>query len=208
LPTGVFPAIELDRVLATIGQVFPGVIEPCGDVLSAALMNSGPIIHPPLIVMNAGPLEHFGRWDIHNEGTQPSVRRVTDALDAERMAIREGLGYGAPHFPLADHCREDGDEWMYRRKVHSDLTSSGDWREKIDLTHHRYMVEDTKLGLSLMISAAEHANVAVPLTRAFLEIGGRICGEDFMAKGRTLSSLGYGALVRAGLQHFLETGFV
>ena len=30
-------------------------------------------------------------------------RRVTDALDAERIAVREALGYGAPHFPLADH---------------------------------------------------------------------------------------------------------
>ena len=36
-------------------------------------MNAGPVIHPPLILMNAGPLEHFERWDIHNEGTQPST---------------------------------------------------------------------------------------------------------------------------------------
>ncbi len=103
LPTGVFPLRLRDHALAVIGKAFPGVIEPCGDALSAALMNAGPIIHPPLIVMNAGPLEHFDRWDIHKEGTQASIRRVTDALDAERIAIREALGYGAPHFPLADH---------------------------------------------------------------------------------------------------------
>ena len=52
-------------------------------------MNAGPIIHPPLILMNAGPLQHFERWDIHNEGTQPAIRAVTDALDAERVALRE-----------------------------------------------------------------------------------------------------------------------
>ena len=40
-------------------RAFPGVIEPCGDALSGALMNAGPIIHPPLITMNAAPLEHF-----------------------------------------------------------------------------------------------------------------------------------------------------
>ena len=66
----------------------------CGDALSGALMNAGPIIHPPLIIMNAGPLEHFERWDIHKEGTQVSIRRVTDALDDERIAVREALGYG------------------------------------------------------------------------------------------------------------------
>ena len=65
------------------------MIEDCGDALSGALMNAGPIIHPPLITMNAGPLEHFDRWDIHKEGTQVATRRVTDALDAERIAVRE-----------------------------------------------------------------------------------------------------------------------
>ena len=37
-----------------------------------------------------GP-EHFERWDIHAEGTQPSVRAVTNALDAERVRVREAL---------------------------------------------------------------------------------------------------------------------
>src|SRR5271165_947229 len=77
LPTGVLPLRLADRALAVIGAAFPGAVEPCGDALSAALMNAGPIIHPPLIVMNAGPLQHFGRWDIHKEGTQPAIRRVT-----------------------------------------------------------------------------------------------------------------------------------
>ena len=94
LPVGVFPLTSADHALAVIGRAFPGTIEPCGDVLSAALMNAGAIIHPPLIVMNAGPIEHFERWDIHKEGTQAAIRRVTDALDAERIAIR-ALALGA-----------------------------------------------------------------------------------------------------------------
>jgi len=59
LPVGVFPLKDADRALDVISRAFPGVIEPCGDALSGALMNAGPIIHPPLIVMNAGPIEHF-----------------------------------------------------------------------------------------------------------------------------------------------------
>ena len=113
-----------DHALGVIGRAFPGVIEDCGDALSGALMNAGPIIHPPLITMNAAPLEHFERWDIHKEGTQPAVRRVTDALDAERIAVREALGYGAPHFPLADHYAREGEEWMYGRGSHDKLTDS------------------------------------------------------------------------------------
>ncbi len=207
LPVGVFPLDAADHALDVIGGAFPGVIEPCGDALSGALMNAGPIIHPPLIVMNAGPIEHFERWDIHKEGTQASIRRVTDALDAERIAVREALGYGSPHFPLAHHYAREGEIWMYGRGSHDRLTDSGDWREQLILTEHRYMREDLRLGLSFLVSVASLAGVATPLARSFLAIGGAICGEDFLAGGRTLGGLGFGEMGRAGLQRLLHHGF-
>ena len=206
LPVGVFPLKLSEHALAVIGRAFPGVIEPCGDALSGALMNAGPIIHPPLIVMNAAPLEHFDRWDIHKEGTQAAVRRVTDALDTERIAVREGFGYRGPHFPLAHHYAKEGEEWMYGRGSHDRLTDSGDWRERIVLTEHRYMMEDLRLGLSFLVSAAELAGVATPLAKSFLAIGGAICNEDFMRSGRTLASLGLGDLDRDALQRLLRGG--
>lgn len=207
LPTGVFPLRSKKRALAAIGRAFPGVIESCGDALSGALMNAGPIIHPPLITMNAAPLEHFERWDIHKEGTQKSVRRVTDALDGERIAIRKALGYRAPHFPLADHYARSGDEWMYGRGSHDKLTDSGDWREHIVLTEHRYMLEDVRIGLSFLVSVGRLAGVPTPLASAFLSIGAAICGEDFMATGRTLEGLGLGHLDKSGLKALLAKGF-
>ncbi len=205
LPTGVFPRVRSDYALEVIGRAFPRAIIPCGDILSGALMNAGPIIHPPLIVMNAGPIEHFERWDIHKEGTQAAIRRVADQLDAERMTLRESFGYGAPHFPLADHYAKA--EWMYEREAHDTLTDSGDWRERLVLTEHRYMREDVRIGLSFIVSMAELAGVATPLARAFLSIGGAICGEDFMKTGRTRSTLGLDGLSKADLLGLLEKGF-
>jgi opine dehydrogenase len=207
LPVGVFPLCAADHAIGVISRAFPEAIEPCGDALSGALMNAGPIIHPPLIVMNAGPIEHFERWDIHKEGTQAAIRRVTDALDGERIKVREALGYGAPHFPLAHHYAKEGAIWMYGRGSHDRLTDSGDWRERLVLSEHRYMREDLRLGLSFLVSVAELAGVATPLARAFLSIGGAICGEDFSKGGRSLASLGLGSLHRAELQTLLREGF-
>lgn len=207
LPTGVFPLKLADHAFEVIRQAFPGAIEPCGDALSGALMNAGPVIHPPLIVMNAGPLEHFEAWDIHNEGTQPSIRKVTDALDGERMRIREALGYGAPHFPLADHYAKEGDEWMYGRGSHDKLTDSGDWREKIIFAEHRYMLEDVGLGLSLMTSAAALAGVDAPLASGFLAMGSVIVGTDFAREGRPLAKVGLEGMSRAEVQDFLIEGY-
>lgn len=205
LPTGFVPAKNDSYARDIVSQAYPA-IEACEDALSGALMNAGPIIHPPLIMMNAGPLEHFESWDIHNEGTQPSIRRVTDALDAERIKVREALGYGAPHFPLADHYAKDGDEWMYGRGAHDTLTDSGDWREHIVLTEHRYMFEDTRIGLSFFASVGRLAGVETPLVNAFLAIGGAINNQNFYSSGRTLESLGLGALSKQELQTLMQEG--
>jgi opine dehydrogenase len=96
---------------------------------------------------------------------------------------------------------------MYGRDSHDRLTDSGDWRERIVLTEHRYMREDLRLGLSFLVSVAELAGVATPLAKAFLAIGGAICGEDFIDGGRTLASLGLDGLGRDGLQTLLCEGF-
>lgn len=206
LPTGFIPSKNDARARETLRAVYPA-IEPCENALSGALMNAGPIIHPPLIIMNAGPLEHFDRWDIHHEGTQASIRRVTDALDGERILIRETLGYAAPHYPLADHYASEGDEWMYGRGAHEKLTDSGDWREDIDLTSHRYMFEDTRLGLSFLSSIGRWLNIETPLINAFLSIGGAINNTNFYTHGRTLETLGLANLSRDQLGKMLEQGF-
>lgn len=206
LPTGVFPASDADEVIDLLRQVYPSV-EPAGDILSGALMNAGPIIHPPLIMMNAGPLEHFDVWDIHNEGTQPSIRSVTTALDAERIALREALGYGAPHFPLADHYSSDGDEWMYGNSAHKMLTDSGDWREKIVLDTHRYMREDTAIGLSLFASIGRWAGQPMPVTEGLLAIASAIVHEDLYAQGRTFENIGLGDLSPEELTGKLTDGY-
>jgi opine dehydrogenase len=205
LPTGVLPLAESKRALAVIRAAYPRV-EDAGDALSGALMNAGPIIHPPLITMNAGPIEHFDHWDIHNEGTTPAIRRVTDALDAERIAVRAALGYAAPHFPLRDHYDADGDEWMYGNLAHERLVSSGDWRERLVLTEHRYMREDVAYGLAFLVSVADWAGVSAPVARGLLALGSAICGEDFRVTGRTLEDLGLARLDREAMRSLLTEG--
>ena len=202
LPTGVYPARHSALTLDIIRAAYPSV-HPCGDALSGALMNAGPIIHPPLMVMNAAPLQHFDKWDIHSEGTQPAVRAVTDKLDQERIAVREALGYGAPHYPLADHYNND--QWMYG-DAHKKLQKSGDWRENIALHTHRYISEDTELGLAFLASVARWAQVDAPIAQGLLAIVGGFLGRDLRGGERTLEGLGLAGLSRAELQQLLHQG--
>lgn len=202
LPTGVYPANRSADALAVIARAYPSV-HACGDALSGALMNAGPVIHPPLILMNAGPLQHSLTYDIHNEGTQPAVRAVTNALDAERMRLREALGYDAPHYPLADHYTSD--RWMYGN-AHKRLVDSGDWREHIDLHAHRYMTEDTVLGLAFLTSVARWAGVDTPVADGLLAIAGAILGKDLRSGPRTLHAMRLAGHTRAQMRALLESG--
>lgn len=202
LPTGVYPARKATQALAVIQQAYPSV-HGCGDALSGALMNAGPIIHPPLVVMNAAPLQHFERWDIHNEGTQPAVRAVTDRLDQERIRVREALGYRAPHYPLADHYTSD--RWMYG-DAHKKLVKSGDWREHIDLYHHRYVTEDTELGLAFLASVARWAGADAPIAQGLLAVTGGFLGRDLRRGPRTFEAMGLASMTREALQQMLHDG--
>jgi opine dehydrogenase len=202
LPTGVYPARREAEAIAVIREAYPSV-HGCGDALSGALMNAGPVIHPPLMVMNAAPLQHFERWDIHNEGTQPAVRAVTDRLDLERIAVRETLGYVAPHYPLADHYNND--RWMYG-DAHKKLVKSGDWRETIDLHTHRYITEDTELGLAFLASVARWSATDAPIANGLLAIVGGFLGRDLRHGPRTLEGLGLAGLGREALRSQLHEG--
>jgi opine dehydrogenase len=173
-------------------------------MLSAALMNAGPIIHTPLILMNAGPLEHYERWDIHNEGTQPSIRRDRCAGQRAHRAARGPGLQASTYFRLRDHYATD--QWMYG-SAHDKLTESGDWREHIDFTSHRYMREDVEYGLAFLVSVAQWAGVPSPVAAGLLAIGSAVLGKDLRSESpRTLEALGLAQFDRAAMGRLLAQG--
>lgn len=206
LPTGIFPSVKSEYAFKVLKEAYPAV-EPIQDALDGALMNAGPIIHPPLVIMNAGPIEHFDKWDIHDEGTQKSIRKIHTAIDNERIMIRETLGYSAPHFPLADHYNLDGDEWMYGDGAHEVLVDGDDWNEPLDLTTHRYMVEDIKCGLAFIVSLGNWLNVPVPVSTGLLAISSEIVGENLRKTGRTIENLNLYSKTNEELKELLANGF-
>src|SRR6185369_1720067 len=151
LPVGVFPASRTEVALAKIAELFPAA-RPCVDVLDAALTNAGVVIHPPLVLVNAGQID-AGRFDIHAAGTTASARRLIDAVDAERIASRRGLGYPAPHYELATYYDEArAAEGLYGTGARQKLVASGLWSEVVTY-EHRYAREDVTMGLTLFESA-------------------------------------------------------
>ena len=90
--------------------------------------------------------------------------------------------------------------------AHKKLVSSGDWREHIDLYTHRYVAEDTELGLAFLASVARWCGVDAPIANGLLAVTGGFLGRDLRLGPRTLDALGLAGHDRAALQHLLHEG--
>ena len=205
LPLGVFPASRSDVVIARLTELFPAV-RPCADALDVALTNAGPVIHPPLVLLNAGAIDG-GRFDVHAAGTTPSAQRLIDAVDAERVATRRGWGYPAPHYELETYYDEKrAAEGLYGEGAKAKLVESGLWSEILTF-EHRYVTEDVVLGLSLFESAARAAAVATPAVSGLLLIFEALLGRELSGRGRALEHLGLGDFTRREIRAFLREGW-
>jgi opine dehydrogenase len=206
LPVGVFPATRSAETLERVRELYP-VVRPCVDVLDAALTNAGPVIHPPLVLLNAGAIDG-GRFDVHAAGTTPTVRRLIDAVDAERIATRRGLGYPAPHYELATYYdAARATEGLYGAGARDRLVASGLWSETLTF-EHRYVTEDVMLGLGLFASAARTAGVDSPAISGLLSVFGALLDRNLQVGGRALEALGLGDLTRREVRQFFHDGWL
>ena len=205
LPLGVFPAMRTEAALARLRVLYPA-LRPGVDALDAALANAGPVIHPPLVLLNAGPIDD-GRFDIHVAGTTPTVRRLIDAVDAERVATRAGWGYPPPHYELATYYDEArAAEGFYGAGARARVAESRIFDETTGLDH-RYVREDVVLGLALFESAARTVTVDTPAISGLLQIFGVLLAQRLGGGGRALESLGLGDFVLREILALLREGW-
>jgi opine dehydrogenase len=205
LPLGVFPASRTEGTLTRLAELCPS-LRPCADALDAALTNAGPVIHPPLVLLNAGPIDG-GRFDIHAAGTTPSVRRLIDAVDGERVATRQGWGYPPPHYELATYYDEArAAHGLYGAGARAKLVASGLWSEIVTF-EHRYVTEDVALGLTLLESAGRAAGAETPAITGLLLIFRALLGRELSGRGRALEHLGLGDFSRREIRAFLREGW-
>jgi opine dehydrogenase len=205
LPVGVFPASRTKDVLARVRELYPAT-RPCVDAVDVALTNVGPVIHPALVLVNAGAIDR-GAFDIHAAGTTPSARRLIDAVDAERVATRAGWGFPAPHYEMATYYDDArASEGLYGVGAKAKLVASGLWHEVVSF-EHRYVSEDVELGLPLLESAARSVSVASSATSGLLGVFGALLGRPLAGRGRDLDHMGLGELTLREVRELFYEGW-
>lgn len=203
LGMGVFPANKTDWAVELLSDVLDLV--PASNVLEAGFGSINPVIHPPGTVLNAGRIERSkGEFYVYEEGMTPSVARVIDQLDEERLSVAATLGLHP--LPLAEALSSaglgpKGTTWQTLNGSQTLTFIKGPTSLKT-----RYLAEDIPYGLLTWASIADGLGVETPLMDAFVSLGFALLGYGPERGSRGAAELGLAGLDAEAMVQYVETG--
>lgn len=202
---GTLPAAAITTIGPELEAVYPGLVRS-ESVLAAGLNNANPIIHPPIAILNAGRIENEGeRMGFYRDGISPTVARLIQRLDKERMALLRALGYPAQPDTLTSVQQGYAESTDYLECYRNGSGFRG--FSSPNTLDHRYFHEDIGMGLVMLCSLGRLLGVPTPASETMVRMGSLISGIDYVARGRrSLGALGLGGLTVEGLKGFLATG--
>jgi opine dehydrogenase len=204
VPLAALPAIRTKAVLEAIQSAYPQFIDG-GNVLNTGMNNMGAIFHPALTLLNAGWIEAtHGDYQFYIDGVTPSVARVLEVLDRERVTVASSLGLRA----------RTGLEWleMAYNTIGEDLHEAihnqpGYYGIKAPSTlNHRYIFEDVPMSLVPIASLGERFGVSVRGMDSIIRLACIVHRTDYWKRGRTVDKLGIGDLSVSELTRYVNEG--
>ena len=204
VPLAALPATCTKEVLDVIREAYPQYIDG-GNVLQTGLNNMGAIFHPALTLLNAGRIEStHGDFEFYIDGATPSVARVLEVLDRERVTVAASLGIRA----------RTSLEWL--KLAYN--TSGADLYEAIQnqpgyygikapaTLNHRYIFEDVPMSLVPIAALGRRYGVSVRGMDAIINLACIIHRTDYWRKGRTLDKLGVDNLSVGEITRYVTDG--
>lgn len=189
-PVGVYPTSKQDEVMDTISQLgFP--LSPLGNVVEAALHNPNLIVHTVGAVMSIPRIEKTGGdYCMYHEVWTPSVWRILEKLDAEKMDVLETLGL--KRIPYVEACkfRNTLDDERDAKEVFFWYAAMPTRAKGPLVVDSRYISEDVPQGLVMLEALGKRLDVETPVCSALISIASAALGRDLRAEGRTPDSLG------------------
>jgi len=205
-----FPAKDAATIIPTVTEVFPNII-PAEHVLETGLSNINAIMHPAGMVGNAGWIErHEGEMLFYREALSPSVSRIIEAVDRERLQIVKRLELPPRSFIEIFHSAGlTSDAGLASHSVFQALQESAPNQTiRAPRTHdHRYMHEDVGYGLVPIAELARLLHVETPVIDSLITLASTINAIDYRREGLTLDKMGLHNSTAADLQRTLVEGF-
>jgi opine dehydrogenase len=215
LKLSAFPGRYLPELLPKVKEAFPNVV-PATNVLETGLLNLNAMEHPPGTLLNAGWIEFSkGDFRFYSQGISPSVARIIQDLDNERLAVVRALnrlaGLQMKEQTFIEYFYQAG--FTSERAVKADdmylaLQDSEPNRlvKAPSTLNHRYVNEDVGFGLVPIYSFGQMADVPMPVTRLMIDLACRVRAVDYWKEGLDLEKMGLAEVPVKSLRQFLDMG--
>jgi len=187
------PACENPAVSKKIKELYPG-LSVADSVIETSLANFNAIMHPPVMILNAGFIERTkGDFYFYSEGTTPSVGKITEALDKERMAILKAWELSPTSFidffyKTGGTTKDAYESGSYYRII-KESPPNALIKAPNDLMH-RFLDEDIPCGLVPMAALGDLYNIDTPLIDSLITLTGFINEKNYWEEGLNLKKLG------------------
>ena len=189
VPLAAFPSKDTEYVVDLTSQLFDYFIAE-DNMLTTSLENFGAILHPSVMILNAGAVSNHNEFYFYRDMSDEVARFIED-LDLERIALGKAFGItletvadwlsGAYHVLKGDGLKER----IQNNPVYDEILAPKN-------LNSRQLFEDIPTGLVPMYELGKLADVAMPLSKALIDISSSLLSVDFMHTGRTLERLGLG----------------
>ncbi|MHB0859510.1 MAG: NAD/NADP octopine/nopaline dehydrogenase family protein [Anaerolineae bacterium] len=204
IPLAALPATKTAHVLAALEEAYPQFIDGL-NVLHTGLDNMGAIFHPALTLLNAGRIESTGgEFQFYIEGVTPSVARVLEALDRERVTVAASIGIRA----------QTAQEWLKMAygatgsNLYETIQNQPGYRgiNAPPTLNHRYLSEDIPMSLVPIGELGRRHGVSVRTIDSIIDLACMVHQTDYRRRGRTLDKLGIEHLNVSELHRYVEEG--
>lgn len=189
-PLGIYPKARRDEAIEKLEQLgFPFVY--LNSVVEAALHNPNLIVHTVGAVMSIPRIEKTnGEYCMYHEVFTPSVWKILEELDSEKMDVLEKLG--CDRLPYVEACkfRNSLDDTRDAKEVFFWYAAMPTRAKGPVVVDSRYIAEDVPQGLVMLEALANSLGVKTPVCTALIELATAALGRDLRAEGRTPERLG------------------
>lgn len=189
-PVGVYPTKNLPLVKDKLDSMQFHYVY-LDNVIEAALHNPNLIVHTVGAIMSIPRIEKTkGDYCMYWEVWTPSVYRILDGLDNEKMNVLEHFGCERLNYFDACKFRNSLDDSMDAKAVFEEYAASPYRAKGPTVVDSRYISEDVPQGLVMLEALSRHLGLETPVCTALIEIATAALGRDLRAEGRTLERLG------------------
>jgi opine dehydrogenase len=197
IPVASVRAHLIPHVIEKLRLFYPQFV-PGDNIFKTSFENIGSVFHPALCILNSGWIEHDIDFQFYHEGATPSVTRILESIDLERVKVAEALGIRAI----------TAQQWLYMaysatgETLFESMKKNPGYRGILAprSLRMRYMEEDIPYSLVPIASVGKMFNVNTPTINSIIQLGSELNSNDYWSNGRTVEKLDIAGMSRRDLR--------